>query len=376
MILMALDHVRDFTSAAAMSFSATDLSRTTAPIFLTRWITHFCAPVFAFTAGIGAFLWQRRRTKAQLSRFLVTRGLWLIFLELTVLRLIMFSEFHFSNTLIILLVIWMLGLCMTALAALVHLPTKLLAGLSIVMIAGHNLLDPIDPGRFGRWAWLWDILHQQAVFRFGSNNFLVAYPLVPWVGVMALGYCFGTVLLCDSARRQRFLVRLGVALTLSFILLRALNRYGDPQHWSIQHSGVFTLLSFLNCAKYPPSLLFLLMTLGPALLVMAWLELVHLSSVNLLIVFGRVPFFFYIAHLAVAQVVTIVMNFLRYGNTKFLWLAPPSMGGDREIFPPGYGFDLWVVYAVWIAAIVMLYPVCRWFAELKQRRTDWWLCYL
>jgi len=158
MILMALDHVRDFTSVAAMSFSPTDLSRTTAPTFLTRWITHFCAPVFAFTAGIGAFLWQRRRTKAQLSRFLVTRGLWLIFLELTVLRLIMFSEFHFSNRLIILLVIWMLGLCMTVLAALVHLPTKLLAGLSIVMIAGHNLLDPIDPGRFGRWAWLWDIL--------------------------------------------------------------------------------------------------------------------------------------------------------------------------------------------------------------------------
>jgi uncharacterized membrane protein len=377
MILMALDHIRDFISSAAMSFSPTDLTRTTAPIFFTRWITHFCAPVFAFTAGIGAFLWvQRNRTKAQLSRFLVTRGVWLIFLELTVLRFIMFSNFHFRNSLIILLVIWMLGLCMIALAALVYLPTCVLAASSIVIIAGHNLLDPIKPDAFGRWAWLWDIFHQQAVFRFGSNNFLVAYPLIPWIAVMTLGYCFGTVLLWDSARRQRFLVRLGLGLSVAFILLRAVNRYGDPQRWSVQHSGLFTLLSFLNCTKYPPSLLFLLMTLGPALLVMAWLENVRLTSTNPLIVFGRVPFFFYVVHLAVAHALAIVINFFRYGRASFLLLPPPSMGGPREIFPPGYGFNLWVVYAVWIAAIVMLYPVCRWFAHLKQRRRDWWLSYL
>jgi uncharacterized membrane protein len=377
MILMALDHIRDFISSAAMSFSPTDLTKTTAPVFFTRWITHFCAPVFAFTAGIGAFLWvQRNRTKAQLSRFLVARGLWLIFLELTVLRFIMFSNFHFRNSLIILLVIWMLGLCMIALAALVHLPTRILAVLSIVMIASHNLLDPIQPERFGRWAWLWDIFHQQAVFRFGSNSYLVAYPLIPWVAVMALGYCSGTVLLWDAGRRQRFLVRLGLALSVAFIVLRAVNRYGDPQRWSVQHSGLFTLLSFLNCTKYPPSLPFLLMTLGPALLVMAWLENVRLSSTNPLIVFGRVPFFFYVIHLAVVHALAIVINFFRYGRTSFLLLPPPSMGGPREIFPPGYGFNLWVVYAVWMVVIVMLYPVCRWFAELKQRRGDWWLSYL
>ena len=377
MILMALDHIRDFISSAAMSFSPTDLTRTTAPLFLTRWITHFCAPVFAFTAGIGAFLWiQRNRTKAQLSRFLISRGLWLIFLELTVLRFIMFSNFHFRNSLIILLVIWMLGLCMMALAALVYLPTRFLAALSIVIIAGHNLLDPIQPNRFGRWAWLWDIFHQQAAFRFGINSYLVAYPLIPWIAVMAVGYCFGTVLLWDSARRQRFLARLGLALSIAFIVLRAVNRYGDPQRWSVQHSGLFTLLSFLNCTKYPPSLLFLLMTLGPAILVMAWLENVRLPSSNPLIVFGRVPFFFYVVHLAVAHALAIVINFFRYGRTGFLFLAPPSMGGPSEIFPAGYGFDLWVVYAVWIGVIVMLYPVCRWFAQLKQRRRDWWLSYL
>jgi uncharacterized membrane protein len=244
------------------------------------------------------------------------------------------------------------------------------------MIASHNLLDPIQPERFGRWAWLWDIFHQQAVFRFGSNSYLVAYPLIPWVAVMALGYCSGTVLLWDAGRRQRFLVRLGLALSVAFIVLRAVNRYGDPQRWSVQHSGLFTLLSFLNCTKYPPSLLFLLMTLGPALLVMAWLENVRLSSTNPLIVFGRVPFFFYVIHLAVVHALAIVINFFRYGRTSFLLLPPPSMGGPREIFPAGYGFNLWVVYAVWMVVIVMLYPVCRWFAELKQRRGDWWLSYL
>jgi uncharacterized membrane protein len=377
MIVMALDHIRDFVSSAAMSFSPTDLTRTSVPIFFTRWITHFCAPIFAFTAGIGAFLsLQRNRTKAQLSRFLVTRGLWLIFLELTLLRMIMFSNYHNRHTLVILLVIWMLGLCMIALAALIHLPTPILLPLSLVMVAGHNLLDGLQAARFGRWAWLWDILHQQAVFQFGSNNFLTAYPLIPWPAVMALGYCCGTVLLWDPARRKRFLVRLGIGLSVAFLLLRAVNRYGDPSPWSVQTSKLFTLLSFLNCTKYPPSLLFLLMTLGPAFLAMAWLERVRLSSTNPLIVFGRVPFFFYVVHLAVARVLGIALNLFRYGWTTFLLLPPPSMGGPRQIFPAAYGFDLWVVYAVWIAVIVMLYPVCRWFAQLKQSRRDWWLSYL
>jgi uncharacterized membrane protein len=376
-ILMALDHIRDFTSSAAMSFSPTDLTRTTAAIFFTRWVTHFCAPVFAFTAGIGAFLWlQRGRTKRQLSGFLVTRGLWLILLELTVLRFIMFSSFQFRNSLVILLVLWMLGLCMIALAALLYLPTRILLPLSLAIIAGHNLLDSISPSRFGRWAWLWDILHQQAVFRFGSNNFLTAYPLIPWVAVMAAGYCFGPALLWDSGRRQRFLIRLGLAVTTAFVLLRLFNRYGDPQPWSAQHSALFTCLSFLNCTKYPPSLLFLLMTLGPALLVMAWLERVRLASANPLIVFGRVPFFFYVGHLAVAHALAIVMNFFRYGSAKFLLLPPPSMGGPRELFPSNFGYDLWVVYVVWIAVVGALYPLCRWFAQLKQQRREWWLSYL
>jgi uncharacterized membrane protein len=376
-IIMALDHVRDFISSAAMSFSPTDLTRTTTTLFFTRWITHFCAPVFAFTAGIGAFLWLgRNRTKAQLSRFLLTRGLWLIFLELTVLRYILFLNMRFSNTLIILSVIWMLGLCMVVLAGLVHLPTRLLAALSIVTIAGHNLLDPVTAQRFGSAAWIWDILHQQGIFRFHDATILVAYPLVPWVAVMAAGYCFGAVFMREPARRQRLLMRLGLGLALAFMLLRALNIYGDPFRWTRQSSTLFSILSFLNCTKYPPSLLFLLMTLGPAMIAMAWLERRQLSASNPVIVFGRVPFFFFVAHLAVIHALAIVLGFLRYGRASFLLLPAPSMGGMRQTFPPAYGYDLWVVYAVWIAVIVMLYPVCRWFAELKQRRRDWWLSYL
>jgi uncharacterized membrane protein len=247
-------------------FSPTDLTRTTAAIFFTRWITHFCAPVFAFTAWIGAFLWLRRgRTTAPLSRFLLIRGLWLMLLEVTVLRFILTLDIRFSNSVIILTVFWMLGLCMVLLAGLVHLPLRLLAALSIAMNAAHNLLDPIAGARFGSAAWAWDILHNPGIFRVDGVSVQVVYPLIPWVAVMAAGYCLGQVLLWEPARRRRFLWRLGLTLSIAFLLLRAWNRYGDPAPWSIQRSTLFTVLSFLNCTKYPPSLLFLLMTIGPAL---------------------------------------------------------------------------------------------------------------
>ncbi len=376
MILMALDHTRDFLHSAAMSFSPTDLSRTTAPIFFTRWITHFCAPVFAFTAGIGAFFWARRRTKTQLSRFLLTRGLWLMLLEVTVLRFIFMLEIRFGGKLVILTVLWMLGLCMVVMAALVHLPARGLLGMSLAVIAAHNLLDSVRAASFGRAAWLWDILHQQGVFPVDGAKVLVAYPLVPWFAVLTAGYCLGPVLQWEPARRQRFLVRLGLVLTAAFILLRALNFYGDPAPWSRQPSALFTVLSFMNCTKYPPSLEFLLMTLGPSLLAMGWLEPLRLSAANPAIVFGRVPFFFFLLHLAVIHALVILLNLLRYGPASFLLMPGPSMGGPRQMFPSDYGFNLGVVYAVWIAVILLVFPACRWYARLKQQRTDWWLSYL
>jgi len=377
-ILMALDHVRDFTSAAAMSFLPTDLTRTTATLFFTRWITHFCAPVFAFTAGIGAFFWQQHgRSPRELSRFLVTRGLWLMLLEVTVLRFIMFFEWRFHGGVYILTVFWMLGLSMVVLAALIHLPVRVLAPLSLMVVAAHNLLDPVAPERFGRAAWLWDILHRQALFPLNGASVVVAYPLVPWVAVMALGYCFGPVLVWEPARRQQFLIRLGAALTLGFVVLRALNRYGDPLPWSHQHSPLFTALSFLNTTKYPPSLIFLLMTLGPALIALALLERIAWSSANPLLIFGRVPFFFFLFHILLAHLLSMLLAAARYGPGRFLVLPPPSMGGPAELFPPHYGFSLPAVYLAWFVVVAIAYPVCRWYANLKQRRRDlWWLSYL
>jgi uncharacterized membrane protein len=378
MMLMAIDHIRDYVARSAMQFLPTDLTRTTVAIFFTRWITHFCAPVFMLTAGLGAFFWMNRgrHSKRELSRFLVTRGAWLILIEITVMRMIMFFQFSYHKKPVFLIILWAIGVSMIALAALIYLPLRVLACFGIAIIALHNLLDPISPERFGRAAWVWDILHQRSVLPFLGTNFVTAYPVLPWIGVMSLGYCLGTIFLWDAARRRRFLVRVGLGLTAAFIVLRAINIYGDPVRWSHQASASFTMLSFLNTTKYPPSLDFLLMTLGPALAVMAWLERFHFSVTNPLIVFGRVPFFYYVAHMLLAHLIAVGMNFVRYGRTPFLLLPPPSMGSPGKLFPPDYGFPLWTVYAVWIAVLLLLYPTCLWFARVKQRRHGWWLSYL
>lgn len=378
MMLMAIDHIRDYVARSAMEFLPTDLSRTTVAIFFTRWITHFCAPVFMLTAGLGAYLWMQRghRSKGELSFFLVTRGLWLVLLEVTILRVIMFSQFSYRDNSVILLILWAIGMSMIALAALVYLPTRVLAVACICIIALHNLLDGISAERFGRAAWLWEILHQQGGFSLADINFRIAYPVLPWIGVMGAGYCLGIAYTWDAKRRQRFLLRLGFLLTLGFIALRAINLYGDPNPWQHQTSLIFSLLSFLNTTKYPPSLDFLLMTLGPVLVALAWLERFQFSSNNALIVFGRVPFFYYAAHMLLAHLSAITMNLVRYGWQPILLQAPPSMGGPEKLFPAGYGFPLWTVYLVWVAVLLLLYWPCRWFASVKQRHHSWWLSYL
>src|SRR5215467_5163769 len=377
-IIMALDHVRDFTNISAMSFSPTALSRTTAALFFTRWITHFCAPVFALTAGIGAFFWyHNKRTRPELSRFLLTRGLWLMFLELTLLRFLLFFAWNWAAGPFLLTVFWMLGLSMVMLALLVHLPQKVLAPLSLLVIAAHNALDPVRPERFGRLAPVWDILHQQAAFPFHGALVVVAYPLMPWFAVMAVGFCLGHVLAWDAARRRQFLLGLGLGLTAAFGVLRLWNHYGDPSRWARESSALFTALSFLNTSKYPPSLLFLLMTLGPALVALAFLDRRTFSPANPLLIFGRVPFFFFLFHLALAHGFAVLVPALRYGWHSFLLLPPPSLGGPREAFPPDYGRSLPVVYLIWIAVVAISYPICRWYADLKNRRRDlWWLSYL
>ena len=375
MIIMVLDHTRDFVHSGAQSFFPEDLTRTTAAIFFTRWVTHICAPVFMFTAGLGAFLWlERGHAKRELARFLVIRGIWLIFLEVTVVRFSM--TFNFDYSFVILEVIWALGWCMILLAGLAYLPLRVLAFLSIAMIALHNLCDGVNASQFGKFSWVWVVLHQPGGIRLGSHVILPAYSVVPWVAVMSAGFCFGRVLQLEAESRRKWMLRIGTALTLAFILIRALNLYGNPTRWVSQATPLFTMLSFLRVTKYPPSLDFLLMTLGPALLLLAWLERRQLASANPLLVFGRVPLFYFIVHLYAAHFVALVLAFMRYGKAPFLVETLPALGGARDMFPPDLGHPLWVVYAVWAAIVVMLYPVCSWFGRVKQRRTDWWLRYL
>jgi uncharacterized membrane protein len=378
MIIMALDHVRDMIHRGAMSSSPTDLATTTPILFLTRWVTHICAPVFMFTAGLGVYLWwQRGRTKTQLSTYLATRGLWLVFLEVTVMRLAYNFDFAQSYP-ILLIVLWALGGCMILMSMLVWLPVRVLAVLGVATIALHNLLDGIQASSFGSGAPLWNVIHQPGAFPVGKALVFVAYPLVPWVAVMALGFSFGPLFKMEAGRRRRYLLGIGAGMTIAFLVVRGINVYGDPAPWSTQRSATFTLLSFLNTTKYPPSLAFLLMTLGPALIMLGLFDRMAFKSSNPVIVFGRVPLFYFVTHFYLAHTASVVLAIAKYGSTAwgFVFHPVPSMGGPVKLFPPDFGFDLWVAYAVWAAIVIGLYPACRWFAGVKARRKDWWLSYL
>jgi uncharacterized membrane protein len=389
MVVMMLDHTRDFVHSGAFTLDPTDLSRTTVMLFLTRWITHYCAPIFVFLAGTGAYLqFARGKSKSELSKFLITRGLWLIVLELTVVRVGVFFNLDY-RFLGFLQVIWVIGASMIVLAGLIRLPLKAIAGFGIAMMALHNLLDrfqvagwqgPGSPGP-GFGAKLWILAHQPfslfPILGFPSPLVLVVYPLIPWIGVMAAGYAFGSLYQIDAERRRRWLLGLGVTATWLFILLRGLDVYGDPVHWSRQKNALFTVLSFVNTTKYPPSLLFLLMTLGPAMIALALFESrLQLAGAlrEALVTFGRVPLFFYILQWYTAHGIAVVAGLIAGQPVAYQFASPI----DKFTNPPtpGVGFRLWFVYICWIIGVLLLYPLCKWFAGVKARRKDWWLSYL
>ena len=371
MVIMALDHVRDYFHIDARFFDPTDLTRTTPILFFTRWITHFCAPTFVFLAGTGAYLWAARgRTRTELSRFLLSRGLWLVVVELTLVTV--GWSFNFTWSFVALQVIWVIGWSMVALAALAWLPLRVIAAVSVLMIAGHNLLDGIQVrpllagGRFSAdataWDWTWSLLHVQ--------NLPVLYPFIPWVGVMAAGFAFGALVQRPPEERRRLLLRLGLGLTAAFVVLRALNVYGDPVPWSVQPRPLYTVMSFLKTTKYPPSLLFLLMTLGPSITLLGLMDRASGPVVRFFVVYGRVPFFYYILHLYLIHALTLVAAALT-GQVR-----PAALLVGPLTLPPAFGFNLAVVYAVWIGTVLALYPLCRWFAGVKARRKDAWLSYV
>ena len=365
MIIMAMDHVRVFMGAS--SFSPVDPTQTSVAFFFTRWITHFCAPVFVFLAGTSAFLYARNTGIGiqQLSKFLITRGLWIIVVEVLVLNL--FVQFIPYQALF-LQVLWIIGCSMIILGLLIYLPKSAILAISLLLIFGHNLLDFFFAEEEG---WFYALLHKQKLFPTKPLAIFIHYPLIPWPGVMALGYLFGRLLIRPSPNRNWPIWTIGTGCVVLFLILRGTNLYGDPSDWEVQSRGmVYTLLSFLNTTKYPPSLLFLLMTLGPSLLLIPWLEKWQGRKVAIISVFGKVPFFFYLLHFLLIHLIAMGWSYWNFGVSEW-WLGPASG------FPAGYELNLARIYGAWAVVMIICYPLCRWYGEYKRKHKEqWWWSYL
>jgi uncharacterized membrane protein len=373
MIIMALDHTRDFFHITAHTQDPTDLAITTPILFFTRWITHFCAPVFVFLAGTSAFLYgHRMQNKLQLSKFLLSRGLWLILLEVTIINFGFWFDVTFSFT--VLQVIWAIGISMICLAGFIHLPFRFLLGVGLLIVFGHNLLDGISPPTGTFAAVLFSILHQPAPHPLdASHTIMVMYPVLPWIGLILVGYCFGYLYRpdFDESFRKKILLQVGLGCIVLFIILRAINFYGDPTPWSTQNTFTYSLLSFLNTTKYPPSLLYLLMTIGPALLFLRFIEGKKGELLKVFDVFGRVPLFYYILHFYTIHTFALLAA-LTAGYTWSDFQFTRTFGG----LPEGFGYGLGRVYLVWICVVAILYPICKRYNRFKSKSTSVWVSYL
>jgi uncharacterized membrane protein len=379
MILMAIDHVRVFSGVPA--------GGPTPAVFFTRWITHFCAPAFIFLAGTSIFFYGRKH--AGLSKFLLVRGAWLIFLELTFLRVAWTFNFDFMHYEMA-GVIWVIGCSMILMAGLVNLPLPAVGTIGVVIIAAHNLMDShtgslLDGLDTNKFSGLWKIFYvgfYAGPIQFGPDgpNLIVLYSIIPWIGVMAAGYAFGKILTLEPTQRNRFCLAIGLAAIALFLVLRGFNLYGDPRPWHASAQGrnglppMPALLSFLNTTKYPASLSFLLMTLGPIIAMIPLLEGLHGALAGQITIFGRVPFFYYMLHIPLIHALALVVSKIRLGFVSPWLFTNHPMGNPAP--PPGYVWSLPLLYLIWGIAIMLLYFPCRWFAEVKAKRNDWWLKYL
>lgn len=375
MVIMALDHVRDYFHYGAFFVDPTNLETTTPILFFTRFVTHFCAPVFVFLAGTSAFLQSSKKTKPVLFKFLFTRGIWLIMLEMVVNNLIWTFDFTFS--LQIFQVIWAIGFSMVCLSFLIYLPKKAILVIGILLIAGHNVLDGIVMEGQSFQSIIWYLLHQEKALVYGSDYMVfLHYPLIPWIGLMALGYCFGQLYEkdFDVQLRKKWLLGLGFGSIALFLVFRTINIYGDLVPWTVQNTTIKTVLSFLNVTKYPPSLLYLCITVGPSLLFLVLFEKVKNKVTDFFLVFGRVPLFFYFLHVFIIHVLAIIGILIFGGNWQDMILTAEGFMGENLAT---YGYSLFVVYLVWIGLIFMLYPFCKKYMMYKANNKDkWWLSYL
>lgn len=375
-VLMALDHVRDYFHAANFLFEPNDLAHTSAAIFFTRWITHFCAPAFVFLAGTSAFLLGERTSQGQLTTFLLTRGLWLLVVEVTVVSFAW--SFNPSFTFTKLQVIWALGLCMVILSGLIYLPKPVILLLGLVIVFGHNLLDNVHFTDSRLHDFLWSEVHEKKRFLIRGHTIAVVYPILAWVGVMALGYWCGQYYRrgVEALKRRRFLLATGAVAVLLFFVLRTAGVYGDPEAWAPQRSAVLTVCSFFNVTKYPPSLLYLLITLGGILIALALVEGKTGWLGRRLLHYGRVPLFFYVAHIVLLHLVAALAIRLSGRPWSDTILKFNSNAKDSP-WLAGYGFSLPTTYLIWVAIILTLYPLCKWYDTYKLRhREQWWLSYL
>lgn len=374
MIIMALDHVRDFFHVDAFQGDPLNPATTTPILYFTRYITHFCAPTFVFLAGTSAYLVGLRKTKASLSSFLIKRGLWLILIEVFVISLgLTFNPLY--NT-IILQVIWAIGISMVFLGLAVRLPYKVIFAIGALIVLGHNLLDYPEAARNQEVPFIWDLLHNGRfdIYTYAPNRVLIiAYAFVPWMGIMFMGYCAGKLFeaTVDSHKRQKALLLIGAALVTLFVVLRLINSYGNPFPWTPQHNTLGSFFSFMNVQKYPPSLMYASITLGPALIVLALIEHVRNRFTEFAKVFGRVPFFYYVLHFYIIHIVTVIAFYIEGYGTKDI------VGQTPFLFRPvQFGYPLWVVYIIWAALIIALYPFCKWYNKYKATHSQWWLSYL
>lgn len=371
MVFMALDHSREFFGD--LRLQPENLATTTPILFFTRWITHFCAPTFIFLAGVSAWFYGRKvQDKRKLARFLFSRGAWLIFLEFTVVYLGWMQSVGIAPPMFI--VIAAIGASMMALSGLIFLPFRVLVALGLAIVLLHNLLDPISSDQFGSLAWLWMFIHESRYYQ--PWNLVIGYPVLTWIGVIVLGYAFGSILELERSRRRTACIRIGIGCCVAFGLLRGLNLYGDPSPWVEQSASTSSLLAILNCAKYPPSLSFLLMTLGPALVVLALFDRDPGPLTKRLLVLGRVPLFFYVVHLYLIHTLARLLYWIARGEPLSPLQAAYNQAFNGQPWPAIYGFDLSVAYAGWVVVLLLLFPMCHWFGKAKRNGKGWFWTYI